>query len=467
MADIKELGESLLARSKKRNDDRFERDRKESYKIALATAGGKLLSGAMKQRTSDFLNSEEMFAARAKQRAGYTDAQQFIQEQDRVNASGMSGTEYYSQQLYPTIKAQADLQIKNGGMTEESSDNYEAFLRQEAATAGKNRWLMQQEGYNAASNIESPESFTEFQRMQAARAGSNGNVLINGVKRLFGGKSRSELESETLSAITNSSSMQNAEAVSAIRSVYNNTGSINIAASVAEAIADKTITPGRGEQVFLKNVGEPKIVKGPGGEQYSVVTFANTDSEGRMIADENGAPSLFTEQTRISGVGSGDREFSSYIENLTEGAKTSQARALSVAASQSDTNTQAAYQSYVDKQGEEGKAQVAEMQAGIAAKMVGDYGIREDYAQAISSQLFLNRVEQGYKKGGTFSPDQFNFLGVDMSTTPTTMDIIETIGQLEQSSSPLNIEGSVLAPLMQGNISERIPRCTRGRPTKV
>ena len=73
MAEIRELGESLLARAKSRNERNFKRSRREAYRIATLTAGVGLFKNSLKQKTNDFLTSEGAMAARVRQRQGFED----------------------------------------------------------------------------------------------------------------------------------------------------------------------------------------------------------------------------------------------------------------------------------------------------------------------------------------------------------------------------------------------------------
>lgn len=443
---IRELGESLLKDVRKQKEKEFKRQKTEAYTLSLVTGGAKMLSNGMKNRANDFLNSEEMLSARAKQNAGYQDAQRYVRQQESIDASGKTAQEYFTEQLLPDVRVRALEQVKEQGL---DADDLSIYIREQAEGLAREKAAAHSTGYGQAQLVESPEDFAAFQKMASSRMNSSSTWLTGRVKQLFGGKSRAELEQDTLSTIQNSPMLKRAESVTQARSVYNQTGDIGLAVQAAEAVEDGRIKPG--EKIsYWKPRGDSRMVEGPLGEQRMVSMYDAVDEQGRIVGD---TPVTVMKTNNITFGSAGNTSFSRHLDKLTDGQIAEQSNNLQVVVTSGDEDKQELYAKYLEGVGGD-PAVIVERVAGIASMLSADYGIGEENSQKLSSQIFMNRISAGWQEGGMFGGGRFDFADVDNSPAPSSIDMLLAIGELEPTAAAVDMTHEELGSVLRNVVTD-------------
>ena len=460
MAEIKELGESLLARQRKRNDEIYNRSKADAYKLAFLQAGSSLLSNSIRNKANDFLNNEELMAARAKQKIGWDAAQATIRENDIIVASGLTPQDYWENQMLPFAKQIALEQVQEQNMDIKSIDTLDAYVREQVRTLAQQKAAAHKAAYDVAVTVQSPEDYLASQVVASQRLNSNTNWFVNKVKGVFGGKSMQDLEQETIRALTQSSAVTNATAAAELRNVYAKTGSLSMAINASKLLDDGKITYKPEQQYWSKP--EINIVDGPFGTKMSVTEMYQTNEQGTIVSGPDGKPNRVFEIKNIE-AGPQDPEFTQIVNSLTEAEVTSQSAQMRYVLASQDQDTQEAYQEVVKKFSEFGYDAefLAPQTAAMAKKFKMDFGvagpngaIKDEDSQRLASQVVLNRMDESVKRSRILGfVDGVDFTDVNVSSTPDSVEILRAINQLEQTKNPIRYTSQELynmtAPLIQ------------------
>lgn len=198
MADIKELGESLLQRQRDRNDQIYNRSRKEAYKLALGTAGVGLLNDTLVRKAQQFMVSEPMMAQKAKYRAATAQAQNIVNMNNQIIESGFSPEQYFMNTRYLPM------------MEEEWKATYgEQFvptaylpqLREEAQRLAKEEATRFTEALAAAQSLPDYETAISSLTALTIPPTNAGQSLLQKVKGIFTGKSADDFRRDAIARV--------------------------------------------------------------------------------------------------------------------------------------------------------------------------------------------------------------------------------------------------------------------------
>jgi hypothetical protein len=239
---ISVLGESLLAGvpGNREAKDIYKKQRRDAYKMAFATAGLKVLNKSLVNKFHQFTTQEPVMAAKVKQKQGYDDATQIINEYNAVTAGGRTAKDYYENAMLPQAKIIADEQAKANGIR--PGVEYDLYLRNTTAKLAEEKAAKLQEAYDVAVTVESTEDFDKFASLRNSKPTSAFSMLTRKVGSLFTGRTQADVDTEAVESIANSPMVKKAETVSALRKSFAQTGNIRLAVDVAEAVEKGEVT---------------------------------------------------------------------------------------------------------------------------------------------------------------------------------------------------------------------------------
>jgi len=232
---IEQFGESLLQRQRQRldrRDEEFRKEQKRQRKYALIGTGVKLANNFLKERTENFLRSEEVMAQKALYKTAASNASQILAVDDAINRSGKSAADYFYETDRAAFENMAREYVPLDQQTNEAGIGvYQRRISEEARKIAEERALKHAEAVSRANNLVDREDF-EAMIAAAAKEARPSNVfgmLDGAARRAFSGKSREELDTEIFDDVKNSFEMENVTALNAFMSEYNK--SKNLAAS--------------------------------------------------------------------------------------------------------------------------------------------------------------------------------------------------------------------------------------------
>ena len=232
---IEQFGESLLQRQRQRldrRDEEFRKEQKRQRKYALIGTGVKLANNFLKERTENFLRSEEVMAQKALYKTAASNASQILAVDDAINRSGKSAADYFYETDREAFENMAREYVPLDQQTNEAGIGvYQRRISEEARKIAEERALKHTEAVSRANNLVDREDF-EAMIAAAAKEARPSNVfgmLDGAARRAFSGKSREELDTEIFDDVKNSFEMENVTALNAFMSEYNK--SKNLAAS--------------------------------------------------------------------------------------------------------------------------------------------------------------------------------------------------------------------------------------------
>ena len=232
---IEQFGESLLQRQRQRldrRDEEFRKEQKRQRKYALIGTGVKLANNFLKERTENFLRSEEVMAQKALYKTAASNASQILAIDDSINRSGKSAADYFYETDRAAFENMAREYVPLDQQTNEAGIGvYQRRISEEARRIAEERALKHAEAVSRANNLVDREDF-EAMIAAAAKEARPSNVfgmLDGAARRAFSGKSREELDTEIFDDVKNSFEMENVTALNSFMSEYNK--SKNLAAS--------------------------------------------------------------------------------------------------------------------------------------------------------------------------------------------------------------------------------------------
>jgi len=232
---IEQFGESLLQRQRQRldrRDEEFRKEQKRQRKYALIGTGVKLANNFLKERTENFLRSEEVMAQKALYKTAASNASQILAVDDAINRSGKSAADYFYETDRAAFENMAREYVPLDQQTNEAGIGvYQRRISEEARRIAEERALKHAEAVSRANNLVDREDF-EAMIAAAAKEARPSNVfgmLDGAARRAFSGKSREELDTEIFDDVKNSFEMENVTALNSFMSEYNK--SKNLAAS--------------------------------------------------------------------------------------------------------------------------------------------------------------------------------------------------------------------------------------------
>lgn len=462
MADIKELGESLLARTRQRQDDIYKKQRKEAYKIALMQGGVSLMNNALMSKTQDFLTNEQAMAARIKQARGVADAEFFVNEYDRVQAGGLDPVEFYSKELMPTYQALAMEQLKEQNY---DPDTINAYVRSQVRPLAQKKWEQIEAGYTNAASLTSPEDFATMQALKASRPQAPFQAITSAIGRRFSGKTKEQADQEVLDSILNDPQIQLAETVTAAKRAFTQTGNLAVALDVAGAIERGEIKEAEKIRTW-RRVGDVHKTKGMWGEEASYSLWEATDGDGNLILGDDGNPIL----RQIGINGSFDRlpvRLSTMIDSLSDGERATMRDSFTAVSSIATPEEKDRWEAYVNKFAVKDGTPNPEMPlvaaAAYAKKAQVDLRLDQQDAEAIMTRVMYNRLNETYgnevetKPGwfgtGLFRKTEPDFNRAEFTEEPSGLEMITALGDLEGTAYAANFNEQQLMS-MAANMAE-------------
>lgn len=224
---IEQYGESILADVRQRRREQERRMEKDAIKTALTglgvTIGYKVGNQVLANNMSNFLNNEDVFAAKAQYKSALNNQASLFGLQKQIDSSGMSATDFFADRMRPQFEARAKeiVPFDRVGPAGAYDEMVTAEVRKmaEEQSAAYNRAL------EAANNLGSEEDFASMVALNAKEAKAT-NILdaaTRTVGRFFTGRSAQDVEEDALNAITNGRMSNNAEKLNIFMEEYNRT----------------------------------------------------------------------------------------------------------------------------------------------------------------------------------------------------------------------------------------------------
>lgn len=221
---IEQFGESLLAGVRSRRQQEQKRQEKDQLKQALiglgANVGMKIGNQVLTNSFNNFLNNENIFAARAQYKAALSNQSSIFGLQKEIENSGMSSTDFFATRMRPQFEARAKEVVPFGKVGEAGA--YDEMVTAEVRKMAEQQASAYQKALEAASNLSSEEDFKNMLALNAREAKAT-NILdatSRTVGRFFTGRSAQDVEEEALNAITNGKMSQNADKLNVFMEEY-------------------------------------------------------------------------------------------------------------------------------------------------------------------------------------------------------------------------------------------------------
>jgi len=224
---IEQYGESILAGVRSRQERDRKRREKEELQAALTglgvTIGYKVGNQVLASNMSNFLNNEEVLAAKAQYKSALNNQASLFGLQKQITSSGMSATDFFADRMRPQFEARAKevVPFDRAGPAGAYDEMVTAEVRKmaEEQAAAYNRAL------EAANNLGSAEDFARMVDLNSKEAKAD-NILdaaTRSIGRFFTGRSAQDVEEDAFNAITNGRMSQNAEKMAIFMEEYERT----------------------------------------------------------------------------------------------------------------------------------------------------------------------------------------------------------------------------------------------------
>ncbi len=206
MADIKELGESLLARAKATNKAQYKKTRNEGYKIAALTAGVGLMNEAVKQNAIQFMGSEEVMANRAKYRAAVNRAGNIASLNEQIQTSGKTPEQYFYETRYlPQMQEEYKAQFGAQYVPE----SYLPNLRDKALELSRKDAEDFAQAYEMAASIPDMETAMNDFNTVVMPPTTVGAGALERIKGFFTGRKEGDFRDEAIQRINDQGLIKN------------------------------------------------------------------------------------------------------------------------------------------------------------------------------------------------------------------------------------------------------------------
>jgi hypothetical protein len=286
MADIKELGESLLTRQQTRNDRQYKESKREAYKIAIAEAGIGLVNTHLRNKATEFLTSEPVLAQKAKYRAAVTQAERISAMQQQIEEAGKSPEEWFLENRYMPVMEE---QYKAQYGTQFVPESYLPLLREKAMELSAQEAEGFKEAVRVAQSIPDMETAMAQVNSIVVPPTNAGQGLLRKVKGLFQGKSEEDFRQESLARLESEGAFVN----ESVRDAFNK---VNRLQGYDQAVNFVKSLNTSGFEPNDKVEAKVDIVPDPAGTGWGIFTITTTtDSRGNTIDQK-------VTQERIDGV---------------------------------------------------------------------------------------------------------------------------------------------------------------------
>lgn len=253
---IEELGESLLANIRSRNDKIARDNRKKERKQELLGLGAAIAVGVgnkmLADRTASFLDNEEILASNVlfkNASKGKIEAEQELANiKSQANGNAL---QYYTDQIKPSFETEFKNKVN---LDEYGTQAYDDLVNSEVKKLAQMRVDALNNLVNASKTIRSADTVTAEQAriIKNVRPSSVGNLITTGLANLFDGQSSAEREKAAVAAISQNDT--NRERVIALTKAFEETGSLVNAYDFANLTVPKTAKEKRFQTVTSFNI---------------------------------------------------------------------------------------------------------------------------------------------------------------------------------------------------------------------
>ena len=299
---IQQFGESLLGDIRKRRQDEERRARKQADRQALLGLGvGKIGNEMLANKTSKFLNNEQVWSATQAQKQARTNSASLLNIQTAINTSGGDARSWAAKNMMPEFEARAE-EILADEYTG-AAGPYKELVRSKVDELADQWANNYQEALSLANSVASKDDFNSMLALNAkkARPTNIGSYVTRGLSNLFGGKSQDDVRQEALVAITEGRMADNADKLNDFMEKYKKTGDLVRAFDFANLIHPDTVISDDEKYRILstadkiERVGDKTFVYTE--TQREEINTGMKDTDITIKTTENGKPKILFEKT--------------------------------------------------------------------------------------------------------------------------------------------------------------------------
>lgn len=290
---IEQYGESILAGVRSRQEQDRKRREKEGLQAALTglgvTIGYKVGNQVLANSMNNFLNNEEVFAAKAQYKSALNNQASLLGLQKQIDSSGMSATDFFANSMRPQFEARAKEIVPFDRVGPAGA--YDEMVTAEVRKMAEQQAEAYSKALEAANNLGSEEDFANMIALNAKEAKAT-NILdaaTRTVGRFFTGRSAQDVEEDALNAITNGRMSNNAEKLNIFMEEYNRTKDLQGSYDFANLVVPEPTE----EERFLESSKVEYIELGD--NIYKRETVERKDRNTGEIKIEQKEPQLATE----------------------------------------------------------------------------------------------------------------------------------------------------------------------------
>lgn len=242
---IQPFAQSLLSDVRKRREEEERRLRKQQERNELlGLVGGlavKIGNEALANKTSNFLQNEQVWNANQTQKLARKNAASFYNIQSSVDASGGDARSWAAKNMMPEFQARAE-EILADEYTG-AAGPYQELVRKKVDELADQWATDYQEALQLSSKIASEDDYNSMVVLNAKKARPNdiGSYVSRGIINLFGGRSQDDIRQEAVTAITEGRMADNAEKLNDFMTQYKKTGDLVRAFDYANLIHPDTV----------------------------------------------------------------------------------------------------------------------------------------------------------------------------------------------------------------------------------
>jgi len=290
---IEQFGESILAGVRSRQEKDRKRREKEQLQAALTglgvTIGYKVGNQVLANNMSNFLNNEDVFAAKAQYKSALSNQASIYGLQKEIENSGMSSTDFFADRMRPQFEARAKEVVPFDRVGPAGA--YDEMVTAEVRKMAEQQAAAYEKALGAASNLGSQEDFDNMLALNAkdARATNLLDAATRSVGRFFTGRSAQDVEEDALNAITNGRMAQNAEKLNVFMEEYKRTKDLQGSYDFANLVVPEPSE----EERFLESTKVEYVELGD--NIYKRETVQRTDRNTGEVKTEQKKPVLATE----------------------------------------------------------------------------------------------------------------------------------------------------------------------------
>lgn len=239
---IDEFGSSLLARRRAqttRNREREEKTAKQERLFTLASVGVKLGNQFLAKRAEDFMNTEAVYAKKAKYKSSLNKASNVLAEYKTADAHA-GGVEGYLTEKRAKFLME-DAKQEYSGLDTLKPAEVQRYVNNQAAEWAKTNKVAFQSAYDAANRMGTMEDYDALLREEYQGPKSVGDWLGAKAKGFFAGKNPQVIKNSNVNTARSAYLDQSATSLAAFDAAVKANFDIDSAESIAKAVANKEI----------------------------------------------------------------------------------------------------------------------------------------------------------------------------------------------------------------------------------